>query len=440
MPRFHQLTIAAASGALLLSACGEATPPQPCTTGGTGDLVVSVTGVPLGSTAAVEVTGPGGTFNLTASQTLSGIATGSYTVTATPFTVADSLISAVYGAGSGSGTVCVRDAASRSIPVVYAKLPTSGTLWFGAGYYSLGFRSTQLGTTATLSPTVTAGTRGGSGVTFDKSGNLWVRGQSNSDPVLMRYAASALAATGNPLPDRTIGISGLNCVSPGSLAFDAAGNLWLSLGCQGRIVRLTPAQLGGSGTASPTVQITGLVNPQGIAFDTAGNLWVADQTHLRRFDAARLAATIAGAADLAVTFTTPSPPAPGVTGLNAFHVAFRPNGELWVGSYEQKALYRVEAAVVAATGTQATQVSRIVYLNEFTMPRGFAFDNAGGLYIGFEQSKFARLAPAQLDASSTPAAPTVPQRVIASGSILGFGDDIAVFPAPAGTPLYHRVP
>lgn len=440
MPRFHQLTIAAAGGALLLSACGEATPTQPCTTGGSGDLVVSVLGVPAGGTAAVQLTGPGGTFNVSASQTLSGIATGSYTVTATPFTTADSLISSVYSAGGGSGSVCVRDAASRTIFVAYAKVPTSNTLWFGAGYYSLGFRSSQLVTTATLSPTVTTGTRGGSGVTFDKSGNLWVRGQSNSDPVLMRYSAFQLAVTGNPLPDRTIGIAGLNCVSPGSLAFDAAGNLWLSLGCQGRIVRLTPTQLGSSGTASPTVQITGLVNPQGIAFDAAGNLWVADQTHLRRYDAARLTATITGAADLAVTFTTPSPPTPGATALSAFHVAFRPNGELWVSSYEQKALYRVEAAVVAATGTQATQVSRIVYLNEFTMPKGFAFDNAGGLYIGFEQSKFARLAPAQLDASSTPAAPTVPQRVIASGSILGFGDDIAVFPAPAGTPLYHRIP
>ncbi|HRN54713.1 MAG TPA: hypothetical protein PK788_14555, partial [Gemmatimonadaceae bacterium] len=290
------------------------------------------------------------------------------------------------------------------------------------------------------SPAVTAGTRGGSGVTFDKSGNLWVRGQSASDPVLMRYAASQLASTGNPLPDRTIGIFGLDCVSPGGLAFDAAGNLWLSLGCQGRVVRLTAAQLAGSGTATPTVQITGLVNPQGLAFDAAGNLWVADQTHLRRYDAARLAATITGAADLAVTFTTPSPPTPGATALSAFHVAFRPNGELWVSSYEQKALFRVEAAVVAATGTQATQVSRIVYLNEFTMPKGFAFDNAGGLYVGFEQLKLARLAPSQLDASSTPAAPTVPQRVIASGSILGFGDDVALFPAPTSTPLYHRVP
>lgn len=440
MPRFHQLTIGAACGALLLTACGEATPPAPCTEGGTGDLVVTINGVPADLTAAVQVTGPGGTFNLTASQTLSGIATGSYTVSGTLLVAADSIVSSAYAASAQPTTVCVRDAVSRSASVRYDKVPSSGALWYGAGFYSLGFTSAQLVTTATLAPTVTVGTRGGAGITFDKSGNLWVRGQSSSDPVLMRYAASALAATGNPLAERAIGIAGLNCLGPGALAFDPAGNLWMSLACQGRIVRLTPAQYALSGTVTPSVQITGLTNPQGIAFDATGNLWVGDQTHLRRYDAARLTANISSAADLSVSFTTPSPPTPGATALSAFHLAFRPNGELWVSSYEEKALYRVEAAVVAATGTQATQVTRIVYLNEFTMPKGFAFDNNGGLFIGTEQSKFAQLSPAQLDVSSTPAAPTVPQRTFASGSVLGFGDDIALFPAAPGTPLYHRAP
>jgi streptogramin lyase len=440
MPRFPELTIGAACGAFLLAACGEATPPAPCTEGGTGDLVVTISGVPAGGTAEVRVTGPGGATTLSATQTLAGIATGSYTVTVTPVTVADSLVSTVFDAGGGTATVCVRDAESRSVTVVYSKVPTSGSLWYGAGFYSLGFSASQLVTTATLSPTTTVATRGGAGVTFDRAGNLWVRGQSASDPVLMRYPASALAATGSPLPDRTIGIAGLTCVDAGALAFDSSGNLWMSLGCQGRIVRLTPAQYAGSGTLSPTVQISGLTNPKGIAFDSLGNLWVADQTHLRRYDAARLAANITTAADLSVAFTTPTPAVPGATALGVFHLAFRPNGELWVSSVEQAALFRVEPAVTAATGAQTTLVTRIVYLNAFMQPKGFAFDNAGGLFIGTSQSTFARLSPAQLGVNSTPGAPTLPQRSIASASILGYGDDIAIFPAPPGTPLYHRAP
>ena len=287
---------------------------------------------------------------------------------------------------------------------------------------------------------MTAGTRGGAGVTFDRNGNLWLRGQSKSDPALMRYSAAQRASTGNPIAERTINVNGLDCVGPGALAFDPSGNLWMSLGCQGRIVRLTPAQLATSGLVTPSVQITGLTNPTGIAFDAAGNLWVGDQTHLRRYDASRLGATITTAANLSVAFTTPTPPAPGATALSAFHVAFRPNGELWVSSFEEKALYRFEASVVTATGTQIATPTRIVYLNQFTMPRGFAFDNAGGLFIAHEQSKLVRLAPTQLAVNSTPASPTVPQRTIATASILGFGDDVAIFPAPATTPLYHRAP
>lgn len=94
----------------------------------------------------------------------------------------------------------------------------------------------------------------------------------------------------------------------------------------------------------------------------------------------------------------------------------------------------------SATGAQLATPTRILYLNEFSQPKGFAFDNAGGLFVGTEQSRFGRISPAQLDVNSTPAAPTVPQRTIASGSILGFGDDIAIYPAPSGTPLFHRVP
>lgn len=438
MMRPHALTLAAA-GALALAACGEATPPQPCTEGSTGDLTVTLSGLPAGPGATVTVTGPGGSFDVVTSGTLPGLATGLYEVSATLAVVSDSLVSTAYAASSLPTSVCVRETGA-TLTAAYTKVPTSGALWYGAGFYSLGFTTAQLQTTATLAPSVTAGTRGGAGITFDRSGNVWLRGQSASDPAIMRYGASSLAATGNPTPDRSIGVAGLNCVGPGALAFDASSNLWMSIGCQGRVVRIDKGQLTGSSVVSPSVQITGLVNPQGLAFDDDGNLWVADQTHLRRYDAARLSSTITTAANLSVAFTTPTPPAPGVTTLLAFHLAFRPNGELWVSSYEQNVLFRVESATRSATGTVTATPVRLVYLNQFSFPKGFAFDNAGGLWVGTEQSKFVRLSPAQLGTNSTPGAPTVPQRTIASSSILGFGDDIAIFPAAPGTPLYHRVP
>lgn len=436
--------IGVAAAAVAIAACDDVTPPAPCVTGGFGNLQVNLVGqLPDSLTAEITVTGPGGVFALTGSQLLSNVASGEYTVTAVSKVATDSTISFVYGTFVEPAPICVRDGQTRTTGVLYDHVYTSAKLWFGAGYYSLAFNRNLLGATATLAPSITAGTRGGSGITFDKQGNLWLRGQSASDPALMRFSfitLGSMGSAGTPTPDRTININGLTCVGPGALAFDPAGNLWMSIGCQGRIVRLTPTQLGQSGVLFPAVQITGLVNPQGIAFDSVGNLWVADQNQLKKYLAPRLAASINTAADLAITFTTPTPPAGQPNTLRAFHLAFAPDGEFWVSSYEQKALYRVEPAVSAATGLQAATPTRIVYLSEFTSPRGFAFDNQGGLFIGYEQSKFARLSPAQLDANSTPAAPTVPQRIFASGSILGFGDDAALFPAPPTTPLYHRVP
>jgi len=68
--------------ALALSACGSDSK-NPVAPLATGDLQVSVTGLPGGAAARVQVTGPGGfDRTLTSSGLLGGLATGAYTVTA----------------------------------------------------------------------------------------------------------------------------------------------------------------------------------------------------------------------------------------------------------------------------------------------------------------------------------------------------------------------
>lgn len=438
MNRLHRPLAGALLGTLFFAACTEAVVAPPCDAVGTGDLVVNITGLPAGITGSVRIVGPGGDITITASTTIPALSGGSYTITPALAYKTDSLVHTAYRAVLSTAGACVRDTQTKTVNVPYNVVATSGKAWVGAGFYSLGFTSTQLNTTATMAPTVTSATRGGVGVAFDTQGNLWVRGQSASDPDLMRYSALALSGTGAPLPDRTINFQGVNCEGTSGLAFDESGNLWVSIGCQGKVLRLTPAQLSLSGTVLPSLQISNLVAPEGVAFDAAGNLWVADNSHLRRFNAARLTTNISTAADLSATFTTPSPPTPGATGLSVNNLAFNLTGELWVSTNNQIAIYRVEPAVVAATGTQTDEVDRIVYMGAFTAPRAFAFDNAGGLLIGYGTSSFARFAPLQLATSVLLPNTATPERVYTSASILGFADGVALFPAPAATPLYAR--
>lgn len=76
MPSFRRLLPVLAA---LLASCGGSDPSGPST----GSLAVEVTGLPLGTSAVVMVTGPAGyTHALAASETLSDLAPGSYTVAA----------------------------------------------------------------------------------------------------------------------------------------------------------------------------------------------------------------------------------------------------------------------------------------------------------------------------------------------------------------------
>ncbi|MEZ4456374.1 MAG: hypothetical protein R2882_07470 [Gemmatimonadales bacterium] len=82
-----------------------------------GGLVVSVTGLPGGTSAAVTVTGPGGfTHPVTATESLTGLAAGTYTVAASNVTSAGYL----YRAAPGTQTAVVVAASTVSRSVAYS--------------------------------------------------------------------------------------------------------------------------------------------------------------------------------------------------------------------------------------------------------------------------------------------------------------------------------
>ncbi|HEY7635628.1 MAG TPA: hypothetical protein VH763_08795 [Gemmatimonadales bacterium] len=90
-----------------------------------GSLTVTISGVPSGTAAAVTVTGPGGyTKAVTATQTLSGLMAGSYTVAAQSVSAG----CGVYDPTPASQTASVTDGGGASASVSYASSSTAGGL------------------------------------------------------------------------------------------------------------------------------------------------------------------------------------------------------------------------------------------------------------------------------------------------------------------------
>ena len=230
---------------------------------------------------------------------------------------------------------CVRAGATTVATVTYTLVPTSGKLWVGVGNAPddstmLGFTPASLAATRTSAADVAANTGGSDGFTFDRAGNIWVLGGTTADPPLARYPAALFASDGVKAPDVTIESSSFGSSIPGPkvVAFDPAGNLWVSVVAEDKVVMFTAAQVAAGGAPTATVERRGLTSPQGLAFDSAGNLWVVahDEDTVVRIDKDHLAMS-GDTEDLAITAETPPPV---IGGLTPISLAFDAAGTLWV--------------------------------------------------------------------------------------------------------------
>ena len=407
---------------------------ESCAAGGAdGMLTVNISGHDPG---AVSVEGDAEV--LTATKTIT-LPAGPHRVIADRVTSPQTGITAqVFEASVDRPSACVRAAATSVVNVTYALVPTSGKLWVGVGNAPddstmLGFDPASVTATRTSAADVAANTGGSDGFTFDRAGNMWVLGGTTADAPLARYRAASFATDGDKVPDVVIDSPSFGASLPGPkvVAFDAAGNLWVSVVADGKVVKLTAAQIAATGNPSATVERTGIGSPQGLAFDGAGNLWVAaqDDEAVIRIDAANLAAS-GSSVDLAITAQTPSP----VIGtLRPVGLAFDGSGNLWV-NYDGT-IARLAAADLGGTGTKTITPAIQINTDVLTLPVGIAFDQDGGLWFAHESGKFARLGPTQLLTSGS----VVPSIVVTSPDV-GYASWFAIYPAPASTPLYHKVP
>ena len=143
--------------------------------------------------------------------------------------------------------------------------------------------------TGNVAPSTTISSNAGSldgavDAVFNGAGDLWVANQS----AIVEFTPSQLASTGNPTPAVTI----QNGNDPSGVAFDSAGDLWVTQ-FSGGVVEYTPSQLTASGNPTPAVSLSGadLDDPWGLAFDSSGNLWVGGYTAGRSASSTRRASS-----------------------------------------------------------------------------------------------------------------------------------------------------
>ena len=185
-------------------------------------------------------------------------------------------------------------------------------------------------------------------VAFDSAGNMWVADYVNSrvlefkPPFATGMNASLVIghSTFNDSSYAYTGETGLD--GPTAIAFDSSGNLWVS--DLARIMEFSPPFSNGMNaslvigqtdfnTYSSGTTSTLMHGPSSIAFDAAGNLWVADPQNNRTLEFARPFSTgMAASIVLGQTsFTATQDCSTSQSSMcSPVGVAFDPSGNLWV--------------------------------------------------------------------------------------------------------------
>lgn len=377
----------------------------------TGSLAVTIGGATSTGTS-VKVQGPHGyDTTLTASSTLTHVATGSYTIsTDTTQNVPDSIVgfSAIVGAVNGGGivaTVTVTGNDTTRASVVFgvhrfgglvingsdsnevielspSKLTTSGTvepasdidgtvmtpdasaldghgnLWvvsYPGNRIAMFTPQQRASASGPVTPAVViTGLSHPWGIVVDGSGTVWVANQSTN--TLLGYTASQVAASGSPTPtivlsDTTKALRYLN--SPSGLLFDASGNLWVANN-GGMVDEFPPAQLQASGPLTAIIMDSNsTIQPSRLAFDSAGNLWVSgfnSPAYIVEYAKSQLSTNEASpAVTLMMTALD--------TSAHMWGVAFDKRGYLWATSTRKLAAYAFSPAQLTASGTPTPTTS-----------------------------------------------------------------------------------
>jgi len=398
-----------------------------------GSLQLTITPPAVGA-AQVSIHGPNGYTNaLSQSATLTGLAPGSYTVTAPATdTMTGTIVNTIYSATITGSPVTVTGGTTASVTVTYGTGGT-GELWVSNSAYSntlFGFSAAQLTSSGAPTPASTVNiSTASNAIAFDANGNAWV---SQGSTEIIEFTAAQLASGGSQAPAVTITGSGA-LHSPTGLAFDANGDLWVSSGAgtTPSLLEYTPSQLTSSGSPAPTIVVTSpqIILPAGLAFDHAGNLWVADVNGtVESLSPTALSAGGSQTASVVITVPVPSLSVPTMP----TYVAFDAAGNLWVATMYNTVLeYQTSQLATSGAPTPAITLS---LPGTGVIPNGLAFDNSYNLWVASYglPTTVMEFTPAQIHTGGAQA-PTV---TLTESGVVNYSIGLAFRPHASFLPLH----
>jgi hypothetical protein len=387
----------------------------------TGTLTISVQ-LQSSTAASLTVTGPNSfsqVVTTTSTTTLTGLAPGSYTVTAAPvIDNTSTIVTAEYSAPPVSATVAANAAASAT--VTYASEPGYGMMWItGVSANTVdGFTAGDL--TINNAPSITP-TTGGTvqGIAFDTDGNMWasIKGPDS----VVGYAAAGLANSSALTP--TVTLTDAHISDPAGLAFGPDARLWVA-NCTTNSITAFPRA--GGAVAVVITSSGGLINcPRGIAFDTAGNLWVANAGGVvERFPNAQIV-------------TTNTAPVPDVTltaSSQPYGIALDASGNVWVSFCAGSTVARYNASGSSVTTTAAATLTPTGVPVSLSCPVALALDNSGQLWVANKGTSGGTLSQFGLADMATGGAATPLTQLPGVGVTVG---GMAFNPTATNLPIRH---
>jgi streptogramin lyase len=292
----------------------------------------------------------------------------------------------------------------------YPELPAE--LWYG-GVSLCGFATDQLTASGSQDPAVKLAIpslTAVSDVALDARGNAWVIGVGSD--TIFRFPAESLLKKSAMTPDLQLTSSSL--ANPGSLVFDAKGGLWIATRppikngtvSEGAVLRFdVPANATGELNLEPSAALSSTVLGDftqigSLAFDAAQNLWVSSFAGLLRFDdPTAITDSIEREPDALIDKS-------GYDNIQFYSIAFDRDGALWVtsadGLHYLTSIIKFDDPGSLAGVAIPKPAATIKGAADLLPAGGLAFDSSGNLWTATSAAIFEYKKPGSLQGDVNP--------------------------------------